>query len=181
MIQVETLGELVKSEPIHQRVLEAADAPRFLQFPLVNDTMGLLPLERLVEVIKIAPQEILPIPQVPDYLLGIANRRGEAVWLVDLLYLIGANHLSQPERVPEVCMAILVQAEEQAIGLLVEEVSSIEVYHINNLQLFPPQMLPPEILAFLEGYFIDSEGNTLALINLDTIIEAVENLDRKIL
>lgn len=181
MNQVESLGELVQSERIHRRVLEAADAARFLQFPLGKETIGLLPLERLVEVIKIAPQEILPIPQVPDYLLGITNRRGEAVWIVDLLYLMGATHLSQRERIPEVCMGILVQAEEQVIGLLVEQVSSIEVYHLNNLQLFPPQMLPSELLAFLEGYFVDSEGNTLALINVDTIIEAVENLDSKIL
>ena len=185
MSSIEPLTELVTSQSIPQQGSDQARgdavAKRFLRFPLGYETIGLLSLERLVEVIKVSPPEILPIPHVPNYLLGITNRRGEAIWLVDLLYLMGATHLSQRELVPEVCMAILVQAEEQAIGLLVEQVSSIEVYDPNNLQPFPTQTLPAKLLACLEGYFVDSQGNTLALLNVDTIIQAVENLDRTIL
>ena len=181
MSQVEPFAKLVKSEQIDSQVMWEDEAARFLRFPLGDETTGLLSLDRLVEVIKVRPQEILPIPEVPEYLLGIVNRRGEAVWIVDLLYLIGATHLSQRELVPEVYMAILVQAEEQAIGLLVERVSSIEVYNSTNLQPFPAQTLPSRLLTFFEGYFVDSGGNTLALLNVDTIIETVENLDRKIL
>ncbi|MDJ0576737.1 MAG: chemotaxis protein CheW [Xenococcaceae cyanobacterium MO_234.B1] len=181
MSQVEPLAELVESERIHQRAVWEAGAARFLRFPLSHETIGLLSLDRLVEVIKVSPKEILPIPQVPDYLLGIANRRGEAVWIVDLLYLMGATHLSQRELVPEVYMAILVQAQAQAIGLLVEQVSSVEVYNPTNLQPFSAQTLPSKLLPFLEGYFVDSEGNTLALVNVDPIIEAVENCNREIL
>ncbi len=180
MSQTEPLAELVKSEQIHPKAIWEADSCRFLRFSLGEEITGLLSLDRLVEVIKVLPHEILPIPQVSDYLLGIANRRGEAVWMVDLLYLMGATHLSQRELVPEICMAILVQAEEQAIGLLVEQVSSIEVYNLTNLQPFPVQTLPSKLLSFLEGYFVDSGGKTLALLNVDTIIEAVENLDRAI-
>lgn len=181
MSQIEPLAELVKSQTISQKVSKDGVATRFLRFPLGYETIGLLPLERLVEVIKVSPKAILPIPRVPHYLLGITNRRGEAIWLVDLLYLMGATHLSQRELVPEVCMAILVQGEEQAIGLLVEQVSSIEVYDLNNLQPFPSQILPAKLLACLEGYFIDAQGNTLALLNVDTIIQAVENLEQMIL
>ena len=168
-------------QQIQKRAVWEAGLARFLRFPLSHETTGLLSLDRLVEVIKVSPKEILPIPQVPDYLLGIANRRGEAVWIVDLLYLMGATHLSQRELVPEVYMAILVQAQDQAIGLLVEQVSSIEVYNPSNLQPFPAQTLPSRLLAFLEGYFVDSGGNTLALVNVDPIIETVEKLDREIL
>ncbi len=168
-------------QQIQKRAVWEAGLARFLRFPLSHETTGLLSLDRLVEVIKVSPKEILPIPQVPDYLLGIANRRGEAVWIVDLLYLMGATHLSQRELVPEVYMAILVQAQEQAIGLLVEQVSSIEVYNPSNLQPFPAQTLPSRLLTFLEGYFVDSGGKTLALVNVDPIIETVEKLDREIL
>ena len=180
MSQAESLAELVKSEQIQQRAVWETGAARFLRFSLGHETTGLLSLDRLVEVIKVRPNEILPIPQVPEYLLGIVNRRGEAVWIVDLLYLMGATHLSQRELVPEVYMAILIQAQEQAIGLLVEQVSSIDVYNSTNLQPFPAQTLPSRLLSFLEGYFVDLEGNTLALLNVDTIIETVENLDKKI-
>ena len=74
-----------------------------------------------------------------------------------LILFNGAIHLSQREVVPEICTAILVQAQEQAIGLLVEQVSSIEVYNLSDLQSFPAQTLPSTLLSFLEGYFVDSE------------------------
>lgn len=175
MSQAELLAELINFDQIPPSVIWSEDSARFLQFSLNADITGLLSLDRLVEVIKIHPQEILPIPELPEYWLGIANRRGEAVWIVDLPYLIGDVHLSQRELVPEVCMAILIQAKDQAIGLLVEQVSSIEVYNLNNLQTFSSQTLSSKLRAFLEGYFIDSEGNTLALLDVDTIIEIVEN------
>ena len=180
MSEVKPWTELVQSEQIHPQRIGEEDTAKFLRFPLGHETIGLLSLDRLVEVIKIRSPEILPIPEVPEYLLGILNSRGEAVWIVDLLYLMGSPHLSQRELVPEVSLAILVQAEEQAIGLLVEQVSSIEVYSPQNLQPFPAQTLPPRLLSFFEGYFVDSGGNTLALLNVDTIIEKVENFDRKI-
>ncbi|VEP13414.1 putative CheW protein [Hyella patelloides LEGE 07179] len=180
MSQTEPLAELVKSKQIQQIEVWEADTCRFLRFPLGEETTGLLSLERLVEVIEVRPKEILPIPELPKYLLGIANRRGEAIWIVDLFYLMGATPLHCRELIPEVCMAILVQAQEQAIGLLVEQVSSLEVYNLKNLQPFTAQTLPSRLLSFLEGYFVDSEGNTLALLNVDTIIEKVENLDREI-
>ncbi len=180
MNQAENLMELVKSEQIHSKAIWEDEATRFLRFSLGKEIIGLLSLDRLVEVLKVRPSEILPIPQVPNYLLGIANRRGEAVWMVDLSYLMGAIHLSQREIIPEICTAILVQAQEQAIGLLVEQVYSIEVYNLSNLQPFPAQSLPSTLLSFLEGYFVDSEGKTLTLLDVDTIIETVENLNRVI-
>ena len=100
MNTTESLSGLVKSESFPQGSAEETETARFLQFPLGIDTIGLLPLDRLVEVIKVRPNEILPIPKVPEYLLGIANRRGEAVWILDLLYLMGATHLSRREIVP---------------------------------------------------------------------------------
>ena len=175
MSATESLAGLVKSEPHYQGAASETEAERFLKFSLGRQMTGLLSLNRLIEVIKIRPTEILPIPQVPDYLLGITNRRGEAVWILDLLYLMGASHLSEREIVPSVCMAILVEAQDQAIGLLVEQISSIETYNLQNLQPFSPQMLPPRLLSFLEGYFVDAQGSTLVLLDVDAIIEAVEN------
>jgi chemotaxis signal transduction protein len=74
-------------------------------------------------------------------------------------------------------MAMILQAQDQAIGLLVEQVSSIETYNLQNLQSFSPQMLPSKLLSFLEGYFVDSKGSTVVLLDVDAIIEAVENWD----
>ncbi|MGK7952222.1 MAG: chemotaxis protein CheW [Xenococcaceae cyanobacterium] len=175
MSQAEPLSNLVKIEQIPPETSAEAEKLRFLRFYLGDRTEGLLSLERLVEVIKVNPQEILAIPEVPEYLLGIANRRGEAVWIVDLPYLMGANHLSQRKPIPQVCMAILLQAEEQAIGLLVDRVSSIELHSYDDLQSFSAQTLPPQILTFLEGYFIDQGGNTLTVLDVDSIIAKVEN------
>ena len=177
MSQVELLAELVNVEQTDHKTVGENDNARFLRFSLSKENSGLVSLDRLIEVMKIRPQEILPIPDLPAHWLGIANRRGNAVWMIDLLYLMGATHLSQRQPMPEFCRAMVVQAQEQAIGLLVEQVKTIEIYNLNNLQPFSAQTVPSKLRKFLEGYFLDAEGNTLALLNVDTIIETVDNLD----
>ena len=58
MNQAETLTELVKSEQIHSQAIWEDEASRFLRFSLGKEIIGLLSLDRLVEVLKVRPREI---------------------------------------------------------------------------------------------------------------------------
>ncbi|MCF2147729.1 chemotaxis protein CheW [Desmonostoc muscorum LEGE 12446] len=149
---------------------------RFLRFPLNGKVNGLLPLADLRGVIQVALTEILPVPQVAEFLLGIMNWRGEAIWILDLAALLGATHWCRREGVRNSGMAMLVQVQNQTVGLLVEQVNTIEVYDPQERLAVSASMLPARLGSFLQGYFVDSQGSPLMLIDTHVVIQALQPL-----
>lgn len=147
---------------------------RFLRFPLNAKVNGLLPLTDLRGVIHVALTEILPIPQVAEFLLGMMNWRGEAIWILDLGSLLGATHWCRREGVRNSGMAMLVQVQNQTLGLLVEQVSTIETYDPQQRLAISASMLPGQLRSFLQGYFVDSQGSPLMLLDTHAVIQALQ-------
>jgi chemotaxis signal transduction protein len=147
---------------------------RFLRFPLNAKVHGLLPLADLRGVIQVALTEILPVPQVAEFLLGIMNWRGEAIWILDLAGLLGATHWCRRENVRNFGMAMLVQVQNQTVGLLVEQVNTIEVYDPQERLAISASMLPARLGSFLQGYFVDSQGSPLMLLDTHVVIQALQ-------
>ncbi len=56
---------------------------KFLHFSLKCEENALLALKHITEVVRLKAEEILPVPDVSDCVLGITNWRGEMLWLVD--------------------------------------------------------------------------------------------------
>jgi purine-binding chemotaxis protein CheW len=65
---------------------DADPGVRHLLFGLAGRCYAVL-LEQVVEVERVPPWT--PVPNVPDWLLGVANRRGDIVSLVDLCRFVG--------------------------------------------------------------------------------------------
>ncbi|MBW4563905.1 MAG: chemotaxis protein CheW [Mojavia pulchra JT2-VF2] len=149
---------------------------RFLRFPLNGKVNGLLPLADLRGVIQVALTEILPVPQVAEFLLGIMNWRGEAIWILDLAGLLGATHWCRRENVRNSGMAMLVQVQNQTVGLLVEQVNTIEVYDSQERLGISASMLPTRLKSFLQGYFMDAQGSPLMLVDTHAVIQALQSI-----
>ncbi|MBX9258035.1 chemotaxis protein CheW [Desmonostoc muscorum CCALA 125] len=149
---------------------------RFLRFPLNGKVNGLLPLADLRGVIQVALTEILPVPQVAEFLLGIMNWRGEAIWILDLAALLGATHWCRREGVRNSGMAMLIQVQNQTVGLLVEQVNTIEVHDPQERLAISTSMLPTRLGSFLQGYFVDSQGSPLMLLDTQVVIQALQPL-----
>lgn len=149
---------------------------RFLRFPLNGKVNGLLPLADLRGVIQVALTEILPVPQVAEFLLGIMNWRGEAIWILDLAGLLGATHWCRRENVRNSGMAMLVQVQNQTVGLLVEQVNTIEVYDSQERLAISASMLPARLKSFLQGYFMDTQGNPLMLVDTHAVIQTLQSI-----
>ncbi len=64
---------------------------QFLRFQLDPHTKAMLPIDHITEVLKIPFGQIVPIPQMPAWVMGVYNWRGEILWMVDLAHLIGLN------------------------------------------------------------------------------------------
>ncbi len=131
---------------------------RLLRFPLGLQDSALLPLEQIAEILRVNLAEILPVPEMPDCVLGICNWRGEMLWLVDLNHLVGFVPLSLAATSP---IAMVVQVNDQPVGLVVQQVNDIELHELEKLQPAAAGLFPPKLLPFVLGTLPGGSGTVL--------------------
>lgn len=146
---------------------------RFLRFSFSRSETALLPLASIRQVMKVHPQRILPVPDMPTSVLGICNFRGEILWLVDLGLQIGFQGVAQQNALSSQAayanhseqflgwMAIVIQAQGKSLGLIVPEIIDIESHNPRQLQSAAIDLFPPTLLPFIQGYLVRSSSPVL--------------------
>ena len=175
MIQV---AESISTPESNNQFLQLADeeqpeGQRFLRFALNAEVDGLLPLADLQGVINLELKNLLPVPQMAKPILGIVNWRGKATWIIDFANLLGSSHWSQREPIPDAGMAILVQWQEENMGLLIEQVKTIEIYNSQDCMPISEGMFSQEISSLARGYTLDSQGKTWIFLDIQVIMQAI--------
>lgn len=134
---------------------------RLLRFPLGLEDSALLPLEQITEIFRVNVAEILPVPEMPNQILGICNWRGEMLWLIDLNHLVGCPPLFRQDPVLVPPLVMVVQVKGQSLGLVVPQVNDIELHDLQQLQ--PPSvgLFPPKLLPFVLGALRGGNGTVL--------------------
>ena len=104
------------------------------------------------------------LPHAPHFVQGVINLRGAVLPIVDLSSRLGLGEAEPTAR----HVTIVVQINDQVVGLLVDAVSDI-------LNVAPESMLPtPEVASettrqFVKGVF-GMEGRMISLIELDQVL-----------
>lgn len=141
---------------------------RLLRFALGTQDSALLPLEQITEILRVDVAEILSVPEVPDGVLGICNWRGEMLWLIDLCHIAGYGSPFQQEPLPTALMVMVVQFNQQSIGIGVPQVNEIELHDLQQIQPVLPGLVAPELLPLVLGLL--PAGNDVVL-NIKAIVE----------
>ncbi len=160
-----------------------ATEERFLGFSIQPDTQALLSLSNLQGAIELPINEILPVPQMAPYLLGIVNWRGKSTWVADLAQFMGGEYYIQ--RCPQVTKAtvLMVQVGSTTIGLMVDRTISVTTYDPALAIPINDNFVAAKMRRFLGGYFLDpadltstnqtQTGRTWLLIDLPRIFQAM--------
>jgi purine-binding chemotaxis protein CheW len=77
--------------------------------------------------------EITKVPQAPDYIEGILNLRGKIVTIVDLGKKLGLAPVNQDKDNRN----IIVNSEDEPIGLLVDSISDVVLADENDIEPAP--------------------------------------------
>jgi positive phototaxis protein PixI len=137
-----------------------ATEERFLGFSVQPDTYALLSLNNLQGAIELPVSEILPVPQMAPYLLGIVNWRGKSTWVADLAQFMGGEYYSQ--RCPQATKAtvLMVQVGSTTIGLMVDRTISVMTYDPALAISIDDNFVAAKMRRFLGGYFLDPTDQT---------------------
>jgi positive phototaxis protein PixI len=153
------------------RAIAQSESQKFLRFCLGKQDNTLLAVLPIVEITPLRVQEILPVPQMPSYILGIHNWRGAMLWLVDLGHLVGLSPLFEDRSRTDLAMAIVVQEDDRMLGLVVDRVAEIEQYHPSQIQPPDAQLFPANLLPYLQGFFIQDQQDVLTVLDVSAIFQ----------
>jgi positive phototaxis protein PixI len=158
---------------------------QFLRFHLVPDTTALLPIQQVTEVLTISRGQIVPIFQMPAWVMGVYNWRGEILWIIDLGHLLGLTPWYEQGITASAYKAIVLQThshqitststKSQMLGIVVNRIEDIEWCNPDWIQSAPSSTVSPEIAQFLRGYWLKSNGEMLAIIDGKSILAAMPN------
>ncbi len=126
---------------------------------------------------------LTPVPNVPSWLLGVTNLRGDILSVVDLRTFLGMEQSGHVESVIWSRSALGVVGEMLvaysnrgdlpiATGLIVDEVNDIRHLNIGRISKSTAP-LEDQIAAYLQGIY-EEEGRTLIVLDFEKLLHSAE-------
>jgi len=139
---------------------------RYLQFDLGSECYAI----HLLTVLEVIPiPETTPLPNSPNYYVGIMNLRGRIISIIDLRKKL--NISSKKEGLEEA--VVIVNLGDIAIGVIVDSINKVLNLDYSNVTEVP------EIKSQINAKYVDGvyqqEGNLTILLDLAKVLN-IENL-----
>lgn len=139
----------------------------------------MLPVRQITEVLKIQLGSIVPIPQMPAWVMGVYNWRGDILWMIDLGHLLGLDSWYQDKFNYSNQTAIVLspnrdsQVNDIHLGLIVAQVEDLEICDPNTIQSNLSLNILPQLKRFSQGYWLKPEGELILALNGQAIAAAM--------
>jgi positive phototaxis protein PixI len=168
--------------PIPDSLSQSQAKQQFLCFNLLPDTNLMISLSEIAAVLKIPLGQIVPIPEMPSWVIGVYNWRGKIIWMIDLGQLLGFTPWYEQSVVASNHKAIVIHPSTQdqknrtagdLVGLIVSDVDEIEMCDVNQIYSPPATAVTEELAPFLRGYWIKDSGDIIVTIDSDAIFAAM--------
>lgn len=141
---------------------DAADIVlQWVTFKLQEETYGINVMQ-VQEVLRYT--EIAPVPGSPDYVLGIINLRGNVVTVIDTRSRFGL----EPAEVTDNTRIVIIEAEKQVIGILVDSVAEVVYLKSSDIDT-APNVGTDESARFIQGVS-NRDGELLILVDLNKLL-----------
>jgi purine-binding chemotaxis protein CheW len=134
---------------------------QWVTFCLDNETYG-INVMGVQEVLRYT--EIARVPGAPSYVLGIINLRGKVVTVMDTRLRFGLK----PADVNEDSRIVIIEADGQVIGILVDAVAEVVYLRASEIES-PPKVGNEESTSFIHGVS-NKNGKLLILVDLSRML-----------
>lgn len=135
------VDEKKNDKPAEEKASE--EVFQWVTFKLENETYGVNVMQ-VQEVLRYT--EIAPVPGAPDYVLGIINLRGNVVTVIDTRLKFGL----MPAEVTDNSRIIIIEAEKQVVGILVDSVAEVVYLKASEID-DAPSVGTEESARFIQG------------------------------
>lgn len=138
----------------------------FITFTLDSELYA-VPIQTIEEIIGL--QEISLLPNVPNFIKGVINLRGEIVPIMDLRLKFG---LEAKEYTP-FTVFLIVRVDERLMGMVVDNVADVLVIEPTKVQK-KPAFSAKISTDFINGVYKDTQEDLVILVNVPSLIKPEE-------
>ncbi|NET10908.1 MAG: chemotaxis protein CheW [Symploca sp. SIO2B6] len=172
-----------QNKPLDSSLLDVQEQsflPQMLRFQIIPSTYSLLPLKQFAEVLKIPLGQIVPIPHMPPYVMGVYNWRGAVLWTIDLGHLLGMAPYRQYQQARSVHTTLVIEQQNEAsgvqqLGLVIHDVVDTLEFDSSVITSTDLTDLPETLTQFLLGCWVDKQGAILTILDDQSIFEYMPN------
>ena len=149
---------------------QLTDTEQFLTFMLGKEEFG-------VEILRVQGiqgwDSVTPIPNSPDYVLGVTNLRGSVVPIIDLRRRFELKDQEFGPTTVVIVVRVVSPNQDRVIGMVVDGVS--EVYSVNQEDIQPSPDFGGNVdTRFVKG-LATMEERMIILLNIDEILNEAAN------
>ncbi|MCP4113085.1 MAG: hypothetical protein GY749_47415 [Desulfobacteraceae bacterium] len=138
---------------------------QYIRFYL-EDIQLAIPLSSAIEIGN--RPNITTLPNLPDWVLGVSNIRGEVISMVELKTFFGLQ-LTKKRYIPaSQKMTIIVRNEDMKVGMIVDRVMGI--FYLDrsdkDIQKSPYEEAKSELISYISGVVAPGESSEENLMNI---------------
>jgi purine-binding chemotaxis protein CheW len=138
---------------------------KFVIFKIGEEIFG-VEVFKVVEILS--PQKVYSIPELPDFLAGVINVRGEIIPLLDLRKRFGVQSSDEEGHI------IMVKYDNEKIAILVEEIK--DIVSLSNKEITSPPMIFKGVKRkYLTGLG-KKDDRIIILLNIDDLLTSEEKI-----
>lgn len=147
---------------------ENVPVQQWVTYLLENEIYGVNVIQ-VQEVLRII--EITPVPGAPNYVLGIINLRGSVVTVIDTRSRFGL----MPKESDDFTRIIVVEINNNVIGMLVDSVSEVVYLHPSEIDT-APSFNSDDCSRFIQGV-TNRENGLLILVDVNKLLVEEQSSD----
>jgi positive phototaxis protein PixI len=170
------------SETSLAAAVEALPEDQFLQITLNGNLPLLLPGGNLVEIMKLAIGQVVPMFEMAPWVVGIYNWRGDMLWVADLGQFLGFDPWYRQTDTATRHTVVVIKPPYSAdrptadqpstLGLVVSGVEAMVTYPRGALEPVP-ETGEPGLRPFLQGACPDGEGRSQLVLAATAVLETM--------
>ena len=139
---------------------------RYIQF-IIDGTIFAIPLKNTLEIDYVP--DITSLPNLPKWVLGICNLRGDIVSVVDLkkIFKVTSNDVAAAKKL------MLIRKEEIRTAIVVDAIAGILMIHEQEDQIDLPPAGDKPFAGYIKKTFV-SDRRPVHLLDLDALMTAIK-------
>lgn len=137
----------------------------YLRFQVDSHTSAILSMEYVQEVLVVPVTRITPMPNMPECVLGLINRRNRVLWVIDLAQVLNLQLDTNTQQYHIVIIQVGIP-----LALIVQEVKGITRFTLDRIQS-TVELVGSDITPYISGYIVQ-EQETILVMNAAAIMQS---------
>jgi purine-binding chemotaxis protein CheW len=144
-------------------------AQNFLTFRLGDEKFA-ASLDKALNILEMLP--ITKVPQSPEYMKGVINRRGEIIPIIDIRMKFGMEPIVVSKRTVIIIFRVEIQGETADVGAMVDEPGT--VIEVSEADITPPPSIGAKYKSELVKGMLKVDNDFIMLLEIDKVFSLDE-------